>query len=206
MRTLAELRSFARYMLDEKVETFWDDIELDKYLNIEYNNLVHEIQATYAEYYEEEVALATAANSRYIDLPDNHSGKIVAVTRDGVPLAYKNKKEMIRDSSGEVNGSGAPIRFTVSGNRLMVDPIPDGIYDLVLTQNYLPVDMVADADEPDFPNGYESLIPFGTVIFALLKDKQEMNRIYSLYDKRKNNMMVSLQSRQTWEPRRVRRY
>ena len=113
---------------------------------------------------------------------------------------------MLMDASGEIDGSGSPTRFCISGKSLMVDCIPDGVYSLTLTHNYMPVDMVADTDEPDFPMGYESLIPFGTVVFALLKDKQEMNRIYSLYDKRKNNMMVSLQSRQTWEPRRVRRY
>jgi hypothetical protein len=206
MRTLAELRSFARYMLDEKVETFWEDDEIDLFMNIEYNNLVHEIIASYSEYYEETVSLNTVANSRYVSLPSDHAGKVVAVLREGVPLIYRHKKEMLLTASGEISGSGAPTRFAISGNSLMLDPTPDAVYVISVTQNYIPADMVNNTDVPDIPAGYESLIPLATVLFALLKDKQEMTRIYQLYEKRKQNMFAALKSRQTWEPRRVRKF
>lgn len=205
MRTLTQMRLFARYMLDEKTATMWDDTELDLFMNFEYNNLVHEIINSSSGYYEESVTLACTPGSEYISLPSNHGGKVISLKRGTIILSPKTQKEIELANADPTTASGEPTIFCLTGKRVRVSPIPTAATPLTLVQNYIPADLVSGTSEtPDFPLGYETLIPLGTVLFALMKDKQEMERVYRKYETMKDRMLVSLKSRQTWEPRRVR--
>jgi hypothetical protein len=118
-------------------------------------------------------------------------------------LSPKTEKEITL--ANRTSAPGEPSMFAIFGKNLYLSPAPVSAFSLPLRHAYMPPDLVAVTNEtPDFPLGFEILMPLGTVIYALLKDKQELDRIMVRYNDIKGRMLVSLKSRQTWEPRRVR--
>jgi hypothetical protein len=201
-RTLANLRTFERYILDEKAATFWEDPELDLFTNLEYNNLVTEINSLHAGYFEEEVILTATPGSTLVPLPANHGGEILYLIYEGNPLGFKITKERIHAASGLT--VGPPGFFGLQGMNIVLSAPAGAAYSLTLGQTYIPPDMTGDLSVPDFPHGYELLISLGTVIYALMKDKQTLQDMEKKYLTIKQRMFTALQSRQVYKARRVR--
>lgn len=198
MLTLEQLRDKVRLIVAERDPAFWENEEIDGYLNDEYKFLVREIIDEGGKYFEEDVDVSSTVNSRLIALPSNHV-RIVNLTLDGAPLMPEDRRVFGFDTA-----SGKPRFYNVTGRNIELHPTPDAVYGLVLRQTYLPEDMSEGDDEPDFIEGYEILIAWGAVLSALMKDKQAIQDIAVKYDRLKRSLMKNVSNRITFNRRESR--
>jgi hypothetical protein len=203
MRTLTEILDYTRSMLDESSAIFWTDAELTRYINFEYKALVSEIHATHSGRYETSVTVNTIANNRFASIASNNSGVVLGVLDTGLDRILEPVDRRLFMANSGVTIVGRPSQFDVVGNSLWLYPCPDAVYPLEVRYIYFPADLASAGDQVDFPLGYEDVIALGVVRKALMKDKQDITEISGDYKSRKRRMLVSLQIRQAFRPRRV---
>jgi len=193
---------YLRDQIDEPVAVRWQDPELKRYLNVEYRNLCNAIKQKRGNYYEKEGVINTVANVKTVDLPPDFSGALIALTYNNTPLMPKDRREFVyRMSDSRVQ----PRNFDfLGGSKLWLYPIPDKIYPLNITYEYLPDDMVSGTDVPNLPDGYDVLIVWGAIIECKLKDYQSIEEMLIRYQALRNQMLQSIRPKQTFKSRRIR--
>ena len=212
MKTLLAIRNYIRKQIDEEDPTFFDNDELDSYINVSYNLLCQEIRGARSDYFEKTTDassdLSVALDDQTIDLPSDYAGTVKAlidITSDPeVPLLHMPYKQFIITVSS--NASNPPRYFDILGSRkIWLSHKSDGVYILRMTYEYLPADLALDADEVDFPIGYEVLIVWDVLISCDFKTHILRPTLIQRFEMTKRKMLLSLGSpKQTFTNRRVR--
>ena len=200
---LTELLAYLRDQIDEKVEARWFNVDLTRYLNVEYRSLCNAIKQKRGNYYEKEGVVTTVANIKTADLPADFSGALIALTCGNTPLIPRDRREFVYLKS---DSRSQPRYFGfLGGSKLWLHPVPDKIYSLDVTYEYVPVAMTLGTDTPEIPEGYEPLIVWGAIIQAKLKDYQDIQSIMYRYQESKKEMLQNMKPKQTFLNRRVRK-
>lgn len=112
---------------------------------------------------EEVQSYTTSAGDLTLELPSNFSRWIDFYDTE---LNWPLTSVELREYDALVGGcAGRPTVYSVAGNQITLWPPPDAPYSLSLRYWRLPIDMVADTDEPQIPAQYHGVL----VAYALNK-------------------------------------
>ena len=125
LATIAEIIVYARYQLNEKVASFWEDAEMTIYANIAQEIIGTETKCL-SKYYTRVLEAADIHNDREVRVSSDY----VALDEGGVlysgkPLEQTSLKEL--DEFGGANWretTGTPTRFYFRGDMIGFFPIP----------------------------------------------------------------------------------
>lgn len=197
--TLSTLRSRLRVRLEEASARFWDDSDLNTWINEGARDI-----ARRAEVLEATTTINTTANTQQYTLPaDTLRVYRVEWSRDGatgttvVPLEYKDFNSM--DSiwwSNSRQGRGDPYWYTMWGFpptlSLVLYPTPDASVTAGITIYYyrLPADATADGNSVECPAGWEDLVLDYAEYMAWRKDgNQAWSEAKQLYEQKLENLI-----------------
>ena len=112
----------------------------------------------------EQVVTVVTSSSRYVDLPDNYeSSRSVKLLIDG----YDELRYMTPESIRKRDGTGRPLFFTISGNKVELDVTPDDSYSINILCYVRPDDLSEDNQTNSVLEKYPSIYLFGAVSEAL---------------------------------------
>lgn len=116
---------------------------------------------------EAEVSYVTALNDRSLELPADFSRLL--------DLFNESTDELLipldpRQFDTLPESRGRPTHYTVIGDEILLYPIPDGAHAIDLRYWSLPVDMVADGDEPSIPKQYHQILVGYAMYKAYLRE------------------------------------
>lgn len=175
--TLATLRTRARERADQTNSTFVSDARALDWIN-EGHAKLHEllIKAYGEEFLETSASITTVNGQDYVNLPNDFFILYgVELIVGGVYQTLKpfNRTERNLYRNGQLGYWRMLPRYKLSGSKLRLLPVPDGVY----TGNiwYAPVStpLSADLDTVNYPNGWERYIVCYTAIQMMMKEESD---------------------------------
>lgn len=149
---LKEVESYInRDDLTEKLPLFIAIAETEMYNNETQPLVVRDMESV--------ITVVTSA-SRYVDLPDNYeSSRSINIEIDGFcKLIYKTPEAL-----NVKVGTGRPIFFTISGNRIELDILPDTSYSININCYVRPDDLSVSNQTNSVLTKYPNIYLFGAV-------------------------------------------
>lgn len=173
---LLTMRQKLRRKLDELSESFWEDDELDDYLNEGYFHYWQWMLNARYQRCRKSVFLNIVANNEAIVLPSDFAiADRVEQVRDSVTVPLRWRERF--DEPNYTNGAFGWGNYTVTfeGASLILEPTPgeNVTGGIKLRYFYFPVRLVNDGDSPDaaFLDFYQDIIIGQAVLFAKAKEE-----------------------------------
>lgn len=142
------------------------DTDLGDYVNLGYLDLTGAVKF---EVCTGENEVTTVDDQNYVDVPAETLGIILVKDLDNDILLGKiDKLEYYRRESI----SGEPTRYAWSGSKILLTPVPDDTYDLLILTNTSPTPLAEDNDESVLPSIWDLAIHFLSIHNALLNRGQ----------------------------------
>lgn len=165
MSTLAQLVTAVRDEVSEPVSGFVSDVEVKRWLNRANHDCVDAagIQSTTSQTITtvngtEQYSLSSDAGLvEQVELVDASDSNLFTVLR---PLSIEQR---------DTDGKGEPLGYYVVENKLVVVPVPDGVYTLRVWYTRAGVTLSADGDVPIIPARFHDLLTLFTVSQAKRK-------------------------------------
>lgn len=172
------MRTSLRRKLDEVAEGFWEDAELNEFLNEGYYNLWDYLLSAKHHGAIAVTDLDIVADTAEIALPsDFHEARLVErVTSTGtVPLWWNERFDQPNYIQGSTVDDYFLPNITFRGQNLVLEPTPDASLTggVRLTYFFLPGRMSDDADVPDLAihDFYHDLMVYKAVLLAKAKEE-----------------------------------
>ena len=194
-KTLANLRSDTRTLLDEAVAADWTTGDVDRYINYAYHEVFTSIVSTFEDYYVKTTYIDTVADQQEYDQDDGVPTDLIKVRRieinydtsdsnaspkRALPVTLDDIRRDVGNTSLGITLWRNPAYYLYgigSNSKLGFVPIPDenGTNAIQLWYVYKPSDLSATSDEVDIPysDRYGRLIAYGAAADLLRKGQQE---------------------------------
>lgn len=198
MTTLADLRTDVRNHVDENDPTFWQDSELDRWVN----EALREV-ARRSETLQAVQSYTIEADRESYPCPEDmlriYSVEYRQSQGTTLNLDYMRFNDL-QDFSSRTNSGGTPQWWSMWGfpgttdtDQLFIVPIPsETISDGLRVYYYrLPRELADDEDEADIPAGWEDLVPLYVEYTARRKEAQDnrWQEAQQLFETRLNEML-----------------
>lgn len=182
--TLLDLRTRARARSDMQSTGFIDNPELNTYINASYAELYDLLVSKYGSDYfvAPPFAISTSANVDQYTLPtdfykllgvDFKLGSSQWATIKRFEFSERNIPQIWDICSAEF------VRYRLSGNNLLLSPVPTGISQLRAWYIPLPSQLVADGDSFSGMNGYEEYVVIDAAIKMMAKEESDVSELYA---------------------------
>lgn len=165
MSTLSQLRTAVRDEISEPTPGFVSNAEVDRWLNRAHYDCVDAAgiestssqSITTADGTEQYNLSSDAGLVEQVELLDASDNTLFTILR---PLSVAER---------DTDGKGEPLGYYVIENKLVVVPIPDGIYTLRVWYTRAGVTLTNDSDTPIIPARYHDLL----TLFAVSQAKRK---------------------------------
>lgn len=127
----------------------------------------------------EKIQTATTSTGRYLALPDNfESSRSIRIVLDSGEIRYRAPEQMER-----VPSTGQPRFFTVIGNEIEFDRVPDSEYTLEIQCYVRPADLSASNQTNSVLTKYPNIYLYGSLVqmFAHAQDDQQAVKYDGLF-------------------------
>ena len=186
--TKEECRRYIRSLLAEPQASYWDDSELDVYIEVAITNIVNEMWHMLAPVYNKTDYLDVAVGNQYIDLPADCL-KVLSIRIAGnktkafdyIPFGLDHIYE-----NYEFSG------WKLENNKIKLIPLPTESVEDYLEIKYLPV-FTFD----NIPEVMKPLVAIEAVIQAKVKDELVPQHLLLLKENFKRNLLTFLSAHQT---------
>lgn len=172
------IRLRARGVIDEKTAKFWDDEDLNDYINQAYYFYWQKMIDAVNPGTMTEVFLDITQNSANVPLPADYVKERlierVLSTGKTVPLPYRERFETTNQMAANAGDSYIPNhRFVGRNVKLEPTPIFSEVGGIKFTYHFVPPELTADADSPDpgLSSLFHWLLVYKTALSA--KEKEE---------------------------------
>lgn len=171
------IRQKARRLLDENTPRFWDDADLNDYIQRGYYYYWQWLVDNSNARSYKQVALDLIQNVRNVALPADYvQTRLVEKIYNGglnsMPLIYQERFDDAQYSSPTSGDAYFP-RYSYVGTNLVFNPTPIAteIGNIRLTYVYRPLELTSDVQEPDLDPIYHDLLVLYTVVEAKKKEE-----------------------------------
>lgn len=178
MSTLAQLRTRVRSYLDEPSAVFWQDSELNNWINQSYYHYYMWVVEAYDSYFATVVNINIVANQALYILPaDFFKVRLLEAIFDGftIPLRVYDRMEDANITSNFTFTNSYFPTYRFIGNSFTLEPTPSLGKSPGLRLEYVPnpTTMVLDTSAPnaDFAEQWQELIVLGATISAKMKEE-----------------------------------
>ena len=195
-KTLSNLRTTTRVLLDEATTADWSVAEVDTAINYAYHELVTAIMETYEEYFIKTDTFNSVANQQEYGQSDGLNSDFFKIRRVEInydpsnsnasperayPIILDDITRDVGNANWGVISRSHPNYYLIghgsTNMKLGFIPIPDeaGTNAIKIWYVYMPVDLSAITDEIDipYPDRYGRLISYGAAADLLRKGQQE---------------------------------
>ena len=186
--TLAELRTNARYWLDDDNGGYFTDAMMNVFLNNAQREAQKRLIQAGEDYYTKCVETDLVINQKDYALPDDFmlllrferitqgSGDTAATER----LWPLTRNEIdVSSYTSQASATGLPYNYVINQNSFSLYPVPNGAKTVRLTYSYRVADMSNDADVPDVPADYHEYLAILAARDGFLRDGRSLNPIES---------------------------
>jgi hypothetical protein len=146
----------------------YGDSELDRWINMAYLDLASSVDF---EVFDGDTPRATVDGQNYVLCPANVL--IVRLVRDETTdylLGWVRKAEYYRKSQ---SAQGPPRKWTRHGNKVMLHPVPDAVYNILLVTKLSPTPLTLPAHITEIPPVWDSAVQTLSMYYALGARGQE---------------------------------
>lgn len=207
--TLLELEDLVLSWLDDPNASYYTRPQLKVWLNNAQREVQRRLLKAGENYYETPVSTNTVTNQKGYQLPSDflkvHKLEIV-LSGTGVNA----NTQLITPTTLVQQGAyynpifGIPVTYVIRNNCLLLEPVPNNIYELRMVYSPKVQNMVADTDVPSVPDTYTELIAVLACLDGYLKDKTDpSNFITEKRDYYMLSMEQDMKNRQIQSPRMV---
>lgn len=171
MANLGQLRTRQRYLVDEPSAKFWEDVELNWYLNIAYSIYYEElVNAGYSKLESAPATLNITAGTETVALPSDYFlWAMLELVKDNktIPLTYQPRYEAINLTSGSDTSDYEPTWY-IRGSNIVLEPTPGASVTGGLKFHYYPslTELSSDSDTPVIDAIFHHLIAVKGAIIA----------------------------------------
>lgn len=194
------IRDLVRHYIDEPVQANWSDDELNVYIDIEYDELAWELLNKSAGFYWKSDTITSVVGVATLDLPTDCIGVVERIVDSDGSMLRKGRRYDF-----DITTSGTPSWFDIAGETIIFNVKPTAAETYTIWYFYTPASLDEDGDVPDIPTQFHSLIAYGTIISAKIKDGDDLMSIGTKYAKIKDKMFRYAKERYSGEPRYVHR-
>jgi hypothetical protein len=208
----SEIRTGIRALLNEPTAGFWSDANLNSYINLANQRVNSIIAATKEDYFTVSATFSTIAATKSYTFPaDCRFIRRMEVysTSDTGDIEKLDEIRFPRTESGgewPFPTSGRPKRYTVFGTQFNLEPIPDAVYTLRIYYDSRPDDMAQDSESPTSPVDFHDMVVYWACTLACAQNKESSEEFVGMFNLRKAELIQSLLSRGSDDPRAVEGY
>jgi hypothetical protein len=167
--SLSDIRTEVRYHLDEATASLWSDAELTRHINDGEADI-----AAKTGCYQYVASAVTTANSRLVPFTGYkvRHAEYIPASGPHVGLIFITPKML---GNIPINDGAIPQYCFQWGQNLIVEPMPEAVYNLKLYISTWPGYLMAgNADEPLIPKEFRENLPLFAGAMAFLKAKRPM--------------------------------
>lgn len=206
--TRLELRNLCLYWLDDLAGTYFTPTQVNRWLNNAQRECAKQLIQAGENFYVTRVQASTVQNQDTYALPSDflRLNKIqLVLSGTGVNqirnmLAFTTLVEIDAVSQS----TGTPDAYTLKKACMILRPIPDNVYTLLMDYSYRVSDMTADTSIPDVPPQFHEYLAVLATLDGLFKDQRNPD---AMMEKKKyylDLMKQDSENRQVDSPRMVR--
>ena len=176
--TFQGLQTLTSDILDDPNNGYFTIPILNVRLNIALRELQKRLISANSEYYTTCVYTKTVANQAVYSLPVDFmqiirlhyvtQGSGASAQNQKIYSMTPNQRDLLSDPTG------APGFYYFQQNNIVINPVPDGIYEIHLEYSYFVQDMVNLNDVPDAPQQFHPYIAYLTARDCLVKDNRPL--------------------------------
>lgn len=200
--TLANLRADLRDLINHPRDAEpASNTTLNRLLNRAQRELATDVRRNreLATFYQTSETITTTANTYLYDLPADWVNTLRIEDEDGANLKYSPTRDFV-DTAGETAETAGYFGF--QGNQIWLYPTPSTTGETYTHfYNANPTDMSANADNPDFPTGFEHLIVLKAALKFGMGKTPQLQNIYG--ELQKGLMELRNYKRQMDSPHKV---
>lgn len=175
---LSYIRTEVRYHLDEATASLWSDAELNRHINDAQRDIAAKTGCMITT-----VAATTTTGSRLVPFIGHKVQYAEYVPASGPPIGLISITPKMLGNV-QFNDGIIPQYCFQWGQNLVIDPVPQAVYNLNLyVSQYPEYDMSAATDEPVIPLEFHDMIPYYAASMAFLKARRAMSAsaMYKFY-------------------------
>lgn len=183
--TFRQLKDYVARWTDDKQFGYFTETDVAARINLAQKELQKRLISANEQYFSICVKTNTVANQKTYTLPSDFlqiirlervlsgSGDLIN-TQQIVPIT---PNQINLDPYGAI--SGAPNCYYFQNRTIILDPVPNVVYEIHLHYSYIVADMVNDSDEPDpnIPANFQEYIGILATRDCLFQDNREITPI-----------------------------
>lgn len=176
----SDIRTYAALRYRDTGTTIVTDANWKLYVNSAYGDVLQALP--FFPWNELSTSLSYSASTRSKTLPTD-AWQVLSVfnATDVWPMVELEGREQFLNLYPSQTEIGSPLHYRLFGNAIQIYPLPQGTTALTVEYIGMPVDLVADADLPAFPEQYHDLLVVGAVAKAYVDDGgAEQTKAYEL--------------------------
>lgn len=208
----SEMRLAVRDLLNEEVEGFWLDAQLNRYLELGNKRVNLIIAAARQDYFTKPVTFSSVVGTKSYEFPSD----CVYIRRmeiyDPANIAHIDKIDELRFPRIEANGdwpfmsNGQPQRYIIVGTHFDLFPIPDAVYPIRFFYDYRPVPLATDASVPSSPLDFHIMIVFYACMLAKKQNETDDEGFAAMFKDMKPDLLQTITRRGGDDPVAVESY
>lgn len=205
--TLTQLKTLVSVWLDDLQFGYFSEAQVTVWLNNAQRECQKLLLQAGQNYYAKTMSTTLVSGQNEYILPDDffdlhrlaiiQSGSGATATQSPLQYITLNQRDLV------TNQSGVPQYYTIIRNRLVLFPVPNVTYPLVLTYSYMVEDMVNGIDIPDVPPEYHEYLAVLATLDGFLRDGREMTPMITKRAYYENMMKQASQERNLDAPRSI---
>lgn len=200
---LWEIRDLAREITDTQDDVYISQSRLDVWINMAYRHIYQKVVDLSEDYFLTSTTFSTSTSIDTYSLPsDMMQLRRVEKYQSGNDSVLN--LELWPQDLNDLRDNTFPERYILQGNNMRIIPTPS--QGDVIKLDYIPTitTLSASSDEPATPSDHHEIIAYYAALQIKVKEESDANGIRVIYGDLLDQLMQTLEARQTQRSRQIR--